>query len=176
MCDSNYARLKNYNTVRQEAFEVNTGFIEFSKIVEGSATFISIKSDISSSSVIITPDTKARNDAIAQARQAKQRAPVKSFFTFTPVSNGERIPVANRVGVKLDKIPLNTELVSIQIFTKNIDGFYVLNPQAINNQMVAYDSSTQLLHIGNISTDILTQVLRPQAQETGPIVRIVVNW
>jgi hypothetical protein len=186
MCDSNYVSLKNYNSSKKESFEINSGFIDIGK---GSApsTLKVTSSDISRSVLTWESDDAAKQAAIAAAKATggvqgavrTMQVSLKPFYRQRgEIAHGSDIPTVGRFSVRLDKVPLNTELTSVEVFTKNIDGFWAPNSNPFNFQFISYDSSTQLLHIGYLATDLQTIVFKLQnlSAADGGLIRIVVTW
>ena len=184
MCDSNYVSLRNYNKI--ESFEIKSGFIDIGK---GSvpSTLKVTNSNISSSVLTWESDDAAKTAAIAAAKATggfagtikSMQTTVRPFYKQRgEIAHGNDIPVVGRFSVKLDKVPLKTELISVEVFTKNIDGFWAPNSNPFNFQFISYDSSTQLLHIGYLATDLQTIVFKLQnlSAADGALIRIVVTW
>lgn len=188
MCDSNYVSLRNYNTIKKESFEINSGFIDIGK---GSATSTLkvTNSNISSSVLTWDSDDAAKTAAIAAAKATggivgmakSMQLAFKPFYKQRgEIAHGSDIPVVGRFSVRLDKVPVKTELLSVEVFTKNIDGLWAPNSNPFNFQFISYDSSTQLLNVGYLATDLQTIVFKLQnlsaADATGALIRIVVTW
>jgi len=186
MCDSNYVSLRNYNTIKKESFEINSGFIDIGK-GSAPATLKVTNSNISTSVLTWDSDDAAKTAAIAQAKttggvmgmaQSMQLA-FKPFYKQRAVlPHGTDIPTVGRFSVKLDKVPPKTELISVEVFTKNIDGFWAPNSNPFNFQFISYDSTNQLLNIGYLATDLQTIVFKLQnlSAADGALIRIFVTW
>ena len=179
MCDSNYVSLRNYNNMKKESFEIKSGFIELSKITENSVSFVTVSSTTLKSWGRSVEDVEARAKAIAADKADRalgiKKAPVPIPMFYKSIdSTGNKVITKNRIYVALD-IPAKTELLSVEVFTKDINGFWVTNPQALNQQKIAYDSTTQTLYLGGLNDEIFTGVFRPASMD-GPVVRIIVTW
>lgn len=186
MCDSNYVSLKNYNSSKKESFEFNSGIIDIGK---GSAfnTLKVTNSNISTSVLTWDSDEAAKTAAVAAAKASggfagmakSMQLSVKPFYRQrSEIAHGSDIPTVGRFSVRLNKVPVKTELTSVEIFTKNIDGFWAPNSNPFNFQFISYDSSTQLLHIGYLNTDLQNIVFKLQnlSAADGGLIRIVVTW
>jgi hypothetical protein len=167
--DSNYRKLKTYNdnTISiKEGFELNSGFIQFTKETENSVAVLKASSsDITTKVNILTPTQRGLNPQYVSSEVRDLPA--------TVVTN-------KRISFPLDS-RVSSSLNSIDIFVRSPEGYWAPISQYMNQQLVQYDSATKQLHISKDGTALMSQVFdvrgSPMMTPDGtPLVRIIITW
>lgn len=169
--DSNYRKLKTYNdnTISiKEGFELNSGFIQFTKETENNVAVLKASSsDITTKMSIMNAVGRSsalkRDYTLSETRDLPATVPTDKRISF---------PLSDKV---------NSSLNSIDIFVRSVDGFWAPIAQYMNEQVVQFDSVTKQLYINKDSFSLISQVfaLKGQPLQTPdgtPLVRIIITW
>ena len=167
--DCNYRHLKNYNDTPKESFELNSGYIDIYYNPLG-RNYYAKMSDVASTLITYTRSANRSRGAVIDYTRDKE----------LPLGDSAIIPTDNRFSFFLDKIPVNKNITSIDIFIRTNEGLWSPVGVHLQQKYIGYDQTTNMLHIGKMH--INTSSIFPleggavDPPKDVPVIRIIVTW
>lgn len=170
--DSNYRKLKTYNdnTISiKEGFELNSGYIQFTKETENNVAVLKASSSDITSKM-----------SIMNLRDPRSRALKQDYISSEVKDFPATVPTNKRISFQLND-NVKSSLNSIDVFVRTPEGYWAPIAQYMNQQYAQFDSTTKQLHISKEGILLLSQVFNvtgsPMLEADGtPLIRIVITW